>query len=207
MVSRRDSPTELPGELPERLLFVRHAESVWNSAGRWQGQADPVLSDTGRAQLPALWEAIASQFAGLAGIVSSDLTRARSTAEYLAERSRRPLWVTRRLRERDAGRWTGISRSRAESSGSELLLRIRDGDLDAAPPGGESRREVLARAERGIVESLQRTDGRAFAVVSHFGVLRALVPGAEAANASAGWLKLSRDQGSCVVVSAWEPLF
>jgi len=207
MVSRRDSPIAFPARLPERLLFVRHAESVWNAEGRWQGQADPVLSEAGCAQLSPLWEAVASQFSSLAGIASSDLSRARSTAAFLAERSRRSLWVTRRLRERDAGRWTGISRSRAESHGSELLVRIRGGDLDAAPPEGESRREVLARVNRGVAESLHRTGGRAFAVVSHLGVLRALVPGAEAENATAGWLKLSRDEGSCVVVSAWEPLF
>ena len=33
-----------------RILLVRHGESTWNADGRWQGQADPPLSDLGRSQ-------------------------------------------------------------------------------------------------------------------------------------------------------------
>src|SRR5919107_550504 len=65
-----------------RLLLVRHGESTWNATGRWQGWADPPLSDLGRAQA----EAAAPAAAPVDAVVSSDLRRARETAELMAAR-------------------------------------------------------------------------------------------------------------------------
>ena len=39
-----------------RALLVRHGQSEWNAVGRWQGQADPPLSDLGRRQARELEE-------------------------------------------------------------------------------------------------------------------------------------------------------
>ena len=35
------------------VWLIRHAESEWNAAGRWQGLADPPLSARGRGQAAA----------------------------------------------------------------------------------------------------------------------------------------------------------
>ena len=61
------------------VCFVRHAQSVSNAAGVWQGHGDSHLSDLGRAQVEALRASISGGEYDLA--LSSDLSRAADTAK------------------------------------------------------------------------------------------------------------------------------
>src|ERR1700680_1413671 len=65
-----------------RLLLVRHGESTWNADGRWQGQADPPLTERGRLQASLAAQALGS----IDAIASSDLERAAETASIIAAR-------------------------------------------------------------------------------------------------------------------------
>src|SRR5262249_56004480 len=64
------------------LLLVRHGETDWNREGRWQGQSDTPLNDVGREQAARL----AAELDGVDVVYSSDLARARQTADILAAR-------------------------------------------------------------------------------------------------------------------------
>ena len=64
------------------LLLARHGETDWNVAGRWQGHTDVPLNATGRAQALALAERLRNE--GIAAVATSDLSRARHTAEIVA---------------------------------------------------------------------------------------------------------------------------
>ena len=67
-----------------RLLLVRHAQSVWNAAGRWQGWSDAPLSELGMDQARLAGQALSADGV-MAGIVAaSDLARAAVTAELIA---------------------------------------------------------------------------------------------------------------------------
>src|ERR687893_1474427 len=94
-----------------RLLPVRKGESTWNATGRWQGWADPPLSDLGRAQA----EAAAPAAAPVDAVVSSDLQRALVTAELMAAVLEIDgVHVEADLRERDVGDFTGLTRAQIE---------------------------------------------------------------------------------------------
>ena len=66
------------------LLLVRHGETDWNADGLLQGHTDRPLSDYGRGQARQLAEDLEGE--GLDAIYSSDLSRARETAEIVGER-------------------------------------------------------------------------------------------------------------------------
>jgi probable phosphoglycerate mutase len=90
-----------------RLLLVRHGESTWNADGRWQGQADPPLSERGREQAAAAARAVGTVDA----IVTSDLERAADTGAIIARLlGIEPVLTEPRLRERDAGPLSGMTR-------------------------------------------------------------------------------------------------
>jgi broad specificity phosphatase PhoE len=89
------------------LLLVRHGETDWNADGRLQGHTDRPLSDFGRRQAQQL----AAELEGeeLEAIYSSDLARARETAEIVAERLGLPVALEPDLREKDWGNWEGLT--------------------------------------------------------------------------------------------------
>ncbi len=155
------------------LLLIRHAESSWNAADRWQGHGDPPLSDRGRAQANALARELAHETIDV--LVSSDLRRAAETAAILGEaRGLRPE-LTPRLRELDLGDWEGLTRDQIERKAGDALRRFDAGDLDVRPGGGENLREIEQRAFSVVTELVDAHAGRRLAVVTHLGVIRALL--------------------------------
>jgi broad specificity phosphatase PhoE len=169
---------------PADLVLIRHAESAWNAAGRWQGHADPPLSPAGREQA----ERLAAELAGLrlAAVVSSDLARALETARIVAGPHGLAPAPDPRLRELDVGRWSGLRREEILRLDPEALARFSAGDPDARAGGGESRRELSHRVHDALAEAAAAFAGRRIAVVAHLGVIRALLP--ETWLDNAGWI-------------------
>lgn len=167
-------------EAPARfsLLIVRHGESEWNALGRWQGQADPELSERGEEQALQAAEALAG--IPISRVVSSDLTRARRTAGIIAER----LGVTaisfeKGLREVDVGEWSGLTRPEIEERWPKLLAAWSEGRLESTP-GGETlsalRDRVTGTIQRVLEASLVENGAQsgAILVVSHRRAISAL---------------------------------
>jgi broad specificity phosphatase PhoE len=141
------------------VLLIRHARSVWNEEGRWQGHADPPLSERGEADARAAGRSVGPF--DLA--VSSDLSRARRTAELFAPGA--PLLTSPLLRERDVGSWSGLTTAEIEAAGLP------------EPEGGESGAAFEARvgeAERWLAEQVEGCGATSVLVVAHGGVLRVL---------------------------------
>src|SRR6185295_3054246 len=147
------------------LLVVRHGQSEWNAVGRWQGHADPSLSELGRRQAFVATISIGA----VDGIVSSDLLRAAETAAIIAEQlGVGPVVVDERLRERNVGQWTGLTRAEIDKGWP--------GWLDAArqPEGFEDLDEVLARVVDAFQAIHEASRGGSLLVVTHGGVIRGL---------------------------------
>ena len=170
------------------MLCIRHAQSTWNAHGRWQGQADPPLSEAGRLEAKALAERLRCDAGPLAGLVTSDLTRARETAGVLGDALGLEPEPWAALREADIGIWSGRVSEEIARAWPEDYARFRAGDLELRPGGGESRIALRARAADAVRSLEQRFAAGAIVVVTHLGWLRALRPGLELPNA--GWLWL-----------------
>jgi len=168
------------------LLLIRHAESVWNAARRWQGQGDPPLSALGRAQAGRLAGSLAG--AGLEELWASDLSRARETAQAVTSALGLPLSLDARLRERDLGRWSGLTEPEIRAAFPEELARFRARDPELAPGGGETRAAFAARVAPALAELAGRARTRRLAVVTHLGVMRPLAPELRPANTE--WIQL-----------------
>jgi broad specificity phosphatase PhoE len=163
-----------------RLLLVRHGESTWNADGRWQGQADPPLTDRGREQARAAAAALPDRIDGL---WASDLERARVTAELLgAEAGAAPI-IDAAFRERDAGAFSGLTRTEIHAAHPGLLPDDparrpgTEGDGLIAPPGWEPDTDLAARAWAGIervADALAATGGTTAVVVTHSGLIYAV---------------------------------
>jgi probable phosphoglycerate mutase len=148
-----------------RVLLVRHGQSEWNAAGRWQGQADPPLSDLGRLQAREAARAVGAVDA----IWSSDLQRAAETAIIIGDQiGVGPVVVDDRLRERDAGEWTGLTRAQIEQRNPGFLA---DGNR---PPGWEADRDLLGRAGAALASIAGAAPGGDVLVVTHAGVVFAV---------------------------------
>jgi 2,3-bisphosphoglycerate-dependent phosphoglycerate mutase len=168
------------------FLLIRHAESTWNAGGRWQGQGNPPLSARGRAQAAQLAERLAGE--GIELLIASDLARCEETAAILGARWGLVPRQDPRLREIDIGAWTGLTRDQIEEREADLLARFEAEQPDARPGGGETRLEIRARVRSAAAELAAAHRGRCVALVTHLGVIRALAPGVELANAD--WLRL-----------------
>ncbi len=146
------------------LLLVRHGESTWNAAGRMQGQADPGLSATGRAQALGLRPLFAGWEPEV--VVSSDLRRARETLELLGLRGPAdPRW-----RETHVGDWTGrLVDDLVAEDGSAYRAWLENRHT---PPGGEPWEDMRDRVVESALALAADGVGSAL-VVTHGGPIRA----------------------------------
>ncbi len=133
-----------------RYCLIRHGQTDWNIEGRYQGQADAPLNEVGRAQALTLGKAIADQT--FAAIYSSDLSRARETAQIIAPFLNLPVSLDVRLREINQGEWEGKHIAEIKTRYAQMWKKHRKDPDNARPPGGETLREVAQRMASSLNE-------------------------------------------------------
>lgn len=178
-----------------RLLLVRHGQSEWNADGRWQGQADPPLSDLGRRQA----QAAATAIGAVDAIVASPLERAHRTAMAISEAvGIGPVLVDPDLMERHAGEWQGLTRAQIDDQYPGYL--DDSGASRRRPPGWEDDDVLLARVLRAIDRIRTDLAGADDVVVAtHGGVIYAIerhlgAPFERIENLGARWITVGDDR-------------
>jgi len=156
-----------------QLLLLRHGESTWNDEQRWQGRCDPPLTDRGvrtaQRRAPDLLPF------GFDLVCASTLTRARRTAEILAEGlSLGPPLLDDRLVERDVGAWAGLTDREIAARWPGQPAAWRRDDDAATPAGGETSSAVTARVTACLLDLVTAHPGKRLLIVTHGGVVRAL---------------------------------
>lgn len=155
-----------------RILLARHGETDWNRDGRWQGLTDKPLNAAGRRQARALAEHLAGE--GVDALYSSDLARARQTAEAVELATGLEAMVDLDLREVDVGEWAGCNRAEAKARDPEWYQEWLTGAVSGYR-GGETYLQLHERSVRAFQRVLASEDGRTAVVVCHGGNIRAIV--------------------------------
>lgn len=132
----------------KRFCLVRHGQTDWNRAGRYQGQSDVPLNQIGRAEAQSLASRLTGQ--PFVAIYTSDLQRARETAVIIAETLQLPVTPEPRLREIDQGEWEGQLVEVIKARHAELWGQRTIDPASFRPPGGESVAEVAERVQAAL---------------------------------------------------------
>ncbi len=158
------------------LYLVRHGETEYNRRGIVQGGGiDSTLNDTGYAQADALAERLSDE--AVDTVYASTLRRAKQTAGVLAE-PHEPISKSylRDLEEMSWGVFEGDPPSdERDEAMSAVTARWREGHYDHGIEGGESIRDVQARAHRAMEHIVTREGGNTVLVVTHGRYLRVLL--------------------------------
>jgi broad specificity phosphatase PhoE len=152
------------------VYLARHGQSDWNAAGRWQGHADRPLTELGLRQAADLAVALAD--VPLDAVYSSDLRRARETAEAVAAPRGLAVHTLPELREVDVGSWSGLTRAEAKERFPQGFRRWTDGGhgWQDGEPYDRMAERVVAVVRRIAAEH----EGGSVLVVAHGGPVRAL---------------------------------
>lgn len=151
------------------IHLVRHGETAWNRERRLQGWTDIPLNDAGIFQARAAGKLLAGR--RIAAVLSSDLSRARQTAELIAASVGVEVTIDQALRERNYGSAEG---QLAVDLERRYQGRLADcwADPDFAFAGGESRRGAYVRLKSFLDRVLGAPPDGELVIVSHGGALR-----------------------------------
>ena len=156
-----------------RVLLWRHGQTDWNMINRFQGHSDIPLNDVGRYQVKHAAEILAGM--NPTAIISSDLGRARATAQALADLVGLPVTTHENLRETNGGLWEGKTGKENRAEDFQNFIRWIDGDDNPAGTTGERRSEVAARAVGVIMKELEGKTDQLLVVATHGGTARCVL--------------------------------
>jgi len=166
-------PKPRDGHRGPRLLLVRHGETDWNKAGKFQGQIDVPLNDNGREQSRRAAEFLKDVKLDFA--ISSSMLRPKETAEIILKyHGGLQLELRDELREISHGLWEGKFESEIEESYPGLLEEWKTSPETVQMPEGENLQQVWTRAIASWREIIQSVSGTGI-VVAHDAINKAIL--------------------------------
>ena len=178
------------------LLLIRHAET--DMAGRFCGHSDPELNERGHQQLAGVVDRL-SEYA-IRRIYTSDLHRARQTAEAIALHFGMEFEVRPCLREIHFGQWEGLSWSEIEACDPPLARSWAEQYPNVTAPGGESLQQFERRVCAESAFLFTAATELPIAVVAHAGFMRVLLTEFYGVPEEEAW-KLTKEYGSVVALN------
>ena len=159
-------------DLPIRVVLWRHGQTDWNVENRFQGHSDIPLNKVGQYQASEAAKVLAALRPDR--IISSDLTRAQSTAAALAALTDIKVEINPNLRETDGGLWEGKLASENRATHGELFANWYEGGDEPAGVTGERRSDVAKRAVAVIEKETTNFSGT-IVFVTHGGTVRSVL--------------------------------
>ena len=159
--------------MANRVLLWRHGQTDWNTVNRFQGHSDIPLNAVGQYQA----NLAASILVGMqpTKIISSDLSRARDTAQALGNLTNLAIEIDIDLRETNGGLWEGKTGAENRAEDLQNFVRWIDGEDNPAGTTGEKRSDVATRAVSAIKRALGDLDNQLIVVTTHGGTARCVL--------------------------------
>lgn len=149
-----------------QIVLVRHGATDWNLEHRCQGSSDRDLSDVGLRQAEEIAERLRQET--IHAVYSSDLKRARRTAEVISGHHKLPVMIEKNIRELDHGHLEGLTFNEIKQNYGDFLVRWRSEPAELQVPGGERLADVAERAWSGLTQIVTRHQASdTIVVVSH----------------------------------------
>ena len=149
------------------IYLVRHGETDWNNDGRFQGHVNIPLNEKGKIQAQEAYEKLKAINFDL--IYSSDLERAAETARIINAYREIPIRYDQRLRERDAGKYSGLTLSEiAKIKGVDLTISkyVSDDILEGIEPLSQ----LISRVTE-FIDHLMNSKFKRCLIIGHGGSL------------------------------------
>ena len=158
-----------------RLILVRHGQTEWNAGGRYQGQSNVALSELGRRQA----ECLAGNFPvqSLDAIYSSDLDRARETAECVGRKFGVPVCLEPSFRELSFGDWEGLTYQEISTRWPEEANKLFTAPDTLKIPNGETFQDLQKRALAKIDILYKEHIDETVAVFAHGAINKTMLAG------------------------------
>lgn len=155
------------------LLLIRHGHTIGGEERRYKGHIDVELSERGEKAMQRLAEDLAGL--DIDAVYCSDLKRATKSASIVSAALGLEPLVVSALRERNFGRWEGMSFDEISAAYPEEFSRWAQDPLRFSPPAGESTVEVELRTLSALRSLIDRHRGGMFCIVAHGGVNRIIL--------------------------------
>ncbi len=157
------------------IYLVRHGQTAWNKEEIFRGRTDVPLDETGLKQA----ELVGQYFKGMEihGIFSSPLSRARQTAEKVAEFHSLKVQPLQGIDDMSFGNWEGRPHHEIKEHDNETYRQWVETPHLVRLPGGESLEDVRVRAMSAMEEVIRNHPGKTLVFVSHRVVNKVLICG------------------------------
>lgn len=152
-----------------RLIIVRHGQTLWNLAKKYQGHSDIALTDKGLQQAQAVAERLAAE--KIDAVYASDLSRAFKTAECIADKHNLQVTSVPALREIKFGEWEGLTYEEISEKWPGMLGKLWTTPDELEIPGGETFYQLKERAYAAIKKIVKDHPEQTVVIVAHGGTI------------------------------------
>lgn len=154
------------------VLLMRHGETAWNREGRVMGRHPVELDHGGRQQVEGAVPT--ARILGIELVVSSPLTRARQSADIIAQGVGGVQVIEEpRLEEVRYGKWEAMTFH--DLIKDQSYLDFRKAPITSVTPGGETLGQVQARGVEAVTRTLEANAGKRILFVSHGDIIRTIL--------------------------------
>ncbi len=169
-----------------KLVVIRHGETTANVARLFSGHQDVELTDKGREQAKEVSEKLKDY--NFTKIYSSDLVRARNTAEIINKYHNKQIIVSNQLREMNFGEYEGTNYDEAFKLKTGEVKKGSIGTWDFRFKNGENLEEMKNRV-MGYIDKIKEdaNEDDTILVVAHGGVIRMILAMEVACNKESYW--------------------